>query len=306
VITHLQDEISFDKILVIGLGQLGLPVAKYVKEKGFDVYGYDNNQLAMDNAEKQHGIKKLDNFRDVDVFMICISTHREDDISSPQVDGLMAITRKIAKEATNGKLVSIESTVPRGTTRKMFEILEHRFHVVHAPHRWYALEEDVHGVNQLRVIGGVCDCCLRTGIRFYNGVEHEETSDLEYYSGTKSYRSLHIPMYSVSTVELAELSKIIENADRYLQIAFAEDLYMFCKANRISFAELRDAVNTKWNVNILEPRDGIGGHCIPKDTRMFLESSEIKSKILIAAQEVDKNYRKYIEEMVKDLRQINH
>ena len=306
VITHLRDEISFDKILVIGLGQLGLPVAKYVKEKGFDVYGYDNNQLAMDNAEKQHGIKKLDNFRDVDVFMICISTHREDDISSPQVDGLMAITRKIAKEATNGKLVSIESTVPRGTTRKMFEILEHRFHVVHAPHRWYALEEDVHGVNQLRVIGGVCDCCLRTGIRFYNGVEHEETSDLEYYSGTKSYRSLHIPMYSVSTVELAELSKIIENADRYLQIAFAEDLYMFCKANRISFAELRDAVNTKWNVNILEPRDGIGGHCIPKDTRMFLESSEIKSKILIAAQEVDKNYRKYIEEMVKDLRQINH
>jgi len=306
VITHLQDEISFDKILVIGLGQLGLPVAKYVKEKGFDVYGYDNNQLTMDNAEKQHGIKKIENFRDVDVFMICISTHREDDISSPQVDGLMAITRKIAKEATNGKLVSIESTVPRGTTRKMFEILEHRFHVVHAPHRWYALEEDVHGVNQLRVIGGVCDCCLRTGIRFYNGVEHEETSDLEYYSGTKSYRSLHIPMYSVSTVELAELSKIIENADRYLQIAFAEDLYMFCKANRISFAELRDAVNTKWNVNILEPRDGIGGHCIPKDTRMFLESSEIKSKILIAAQEVDKNYRKYIEEMVKDLRQINH
>jgi UDP-N-acetyl-D-mannosaminuronic acid dehydrogenase len=306
MITHLKDEISFDKILVIGLGQLGLPVAKYVKEKGFDVYGYDNNQLAMDNAEKQHGIKKIDNFRDVDVFMICISTHREDDISSPQVDGLMAITRKIAKEATNGKLVSIESTVPRGTTRKMFEILEHRFHVVHAPHRWYALEEDVHGVNQLRVIGGVCDCCLRTGIRFYNGVEHEERSDLEYYSGTKSYRSLHIPMYSVSTVELAELSKIVENADRYLQIAFAEDLYMFCKANRISFAELRDAVNTKWNVNILEPRDGIGGHCIPKDTRMFLESSEIKSKILIAAQEVDKNYRKYIEEMVKDLKQINH
>ncbi len=306
MINHLKDDISFDKILVIGLGQLGLPVAKYVKEKGFDVYGYDNNQLTMDNAEKQHGIKKIENFRDVDVFMICISTHREDDISSPQVDGLMAITRKIAKEASNGKLVSIESTVPRGTTRKMFEILEHRFHVVHAPHRWYALEEDVHGVNQLRVIGGVCDCCLRTGIRFYNGVEHEERSDLEYYSGTKSYRSLHIPMYSVSTVELAELSKIIENADRYLQIAFAEDLYMFCKANRISFAELRDAVNTKWNVNILEPRDGIGGHCIPKDTRMFLETSEIKSKILIAAQEVDKNYRKYIEGMIKDLKQINH
>ena len=297
----------FNKILIVGLGQLGLPVAKYVKEKGFDVYGYDNNELAMDNAEKQYGIKKIDNFSDIDVFIICISTHRQDDISSPQVDGLMAITRKIAKEATNGKLVSIESTVPRGTTRKMFEILEHRFHVVHAPHRWFALEEDLHGVNQLRVIGGVCDCCLRTGIRFYDGVTHpDEKDNLGYYTGNKSYKTLGIPMYSVSTVELAELSKIVENADRYLQIAFAEDLYMFCKANGISFAELRDAVNTKWNVNILEPRDGIGGHCIPKDTRMFLESSEIKSKILISAQEVDKDYRKYIERMVKDVNQINH
>ncbi len=113
-------------------------------------------------------------------------------------------------------------------------------------------------------------------------------------------------MYSVSTVEIAELCKIVENADRYMQIAFAEDLYMFCKANSISFSELRDAVNTKWNVNILEPRDGIGGHCIPKDTRMFLESSEIKSKILIAAQEVDKDYRKYIQGMVKDVNQVNH
>lgn len=307
LINHTKDEISFEKILVMGLGQLGLPVAKYVKEKGFDVYGYDNNPLVVENAERQYGIKKVDNFRDIDVFMICISTHREDDISSPQIDGLMAITRKIAKEATNGKLVSIESTVPRGTTRKMFEILEHRFHVVHAPHRWYALEEDLHGVNQLRVIGGVCDCCLRTGIRFYDGVDHgEEKEDLAYYSGNKSYRSLGIPMYSVSTVELAELSKIVENADRYLQIAFAEDLYMFCKANRISFTELRDAVNTKWNVNILEPRDGIGGHCIPKDTRMFLESSEIKSKILMSAQEVDKDYRKYIEGLVKDVNKINH
>jgi UDP-N-acetyl-D-mannosaminuronic acid dehydrogenase len=307
VINHTKDEISFEKILVIGLGQLGLPVAKYVKDKGFDVYGYDNNERAMDNAEKQFGIKKIDNFSDIDVFIICISTHREDDISSPQIDGLMTITRKIAKEATNGKLVSIESTVPRGTTRKMFEILEHRFHVVHAPHRWYALEEDLHGVNQLRVVGGVCDCCLRTGIRFYDGVEHaDEKENLGYYRGNKSYKSLGIPMYSVSTVEIAELSKIVENADRYLQIAFAEDLYMFCKANGISFTELRDAVNTKWNVNILEPRDGIGGHCIPKDTRMFLESSEIKSKILISAQEVDKDYRKYIERMVKDVNQINH
>ena len=47
-------------------------------------------------------------------------------------------------------------------------MLNHRLHVAHAPHRWYALEEKEHGVNQLRVIGGVCDCCLRVAMQFYD------------------------------------------------------------------------------------------------------------------------------------------
>ena len=54
-------------------------------------------------------------------------------------------------------------------------------------------------------------------------------------------------------------------------------------------------MNTKWNVEILEPRDGIGGHCLPKDTKMFVNSSNtIKSKILQAAMEIDEDYREYI------------
>ena len=113
---------------------------------------------------------------------------------------------------------------------------------------------------------------------------------------SKSSKSLGIPMHPVSDIEIAELAKIVENADRYLQIAFAEDLYLYCQANNISFPELRDAINTKWNVHILEPREGIGGHCLPKDTKMFLQSSKsIKSKILQAAIEVDQDYRRYRE-----------
>ena len=145
-----------DKVLVIGLGQLGLPVAKYVKEKGFDVYGYDISQKAIQRAEKIAAIKKADNFSEFDVYIICISTHKPDDMFTPQIDGLLSIVQeKIAKEAKNGALVSIESTIPRGTSKKVFEMLNHRLHVAHIPHRWYALEEREHGVNQLRVVGGV-------------------------------------------------------------------------------------------------------------------------------------------------------
>ena len=113
---------------------------------------------------------------------------------------------------------------------------------------------------------------------------------------SKTRKSLGIPMHPVSEIEMAELAKIVENAHRYLQIAFAEDLYLYCQANNINFPELRDALNTKWNVHILEPREGIGGHCLPKDTKMFLQSSQsIKSKILTAAVEVDEEYRQYIQ-----------
>ena len=108
--------------------------------------------------------------------------------------------------------------------------------------------------------------------------------------------SLGIPMHPVPEVEIAELTKIVENAHRYLQIAFAEDLYLYCQANNINFAELRDSLNTKWNVNVLEPREGIGGHCLPKDTKMFLNSSKsIKSKIIEAAVQIDAEYRRYRE-----------
>jgi UDP-N-acetyl-D-mannosaminuronic acid dehydrogenase len=324
------------KVLIVGLGQLGLPVAKYVKERGFDTYGYDISLTAMERAERIAGIKKADEtifdnneLNDFDVFIISVSTHKQDDMFSPQTDGLLSVVEKVSRHAKNGALVSIESTIPKGTSKKVFELLNHRLHVVHAPHRWYALEEKEHGVNQLRVIGGVCDCCLKVGMQFYDGrtgtvYPHNSVSDMSYdnYDMTSSsvpkytysndlqsakssdngngkgngleQNSLNIPMHPVSTIEIAEITKIVENAHRYLQIAFAEELYLYCQENNMSFSELRDALNTKWNVNILEPREGIGGHCLPKDTKMFLESfsKQLRGTILAAAIQADQRYRK--------------
>ncbi|MFL6343892.1 MAG: winged helix-turn-helix domain-containing protein [Nitrososphaeraceae archaeon] len=320
---------QFNKILIVGLGQLGLPVAKYVKEKGFDdVYGYDISPKAIDRAEKTAGIKKATDFSDFDVYIICVSTHKPEDMFSPYIEGLLSVIGRISKEAKrNGALVSIESTIPRGTSNKVLEILGHRLHVAHAPHRWYALEEKEHGVNQLRVVGGVYDCCLEAAMQFYNGgnsssgvsnsnsstcvIADADNDSILTQTGNNNINtnnnkpvtrtSLGIPMHPVSKIEVAEMTKTIENAHRYLQIAFAEDLYLYCQANNINFSELRDALNTKWNVNILEPREGIGGHCLPKDTRMFLQSSKsIKSKILTAAVEVDQDYRRYRQQLSRN------
>src|SRR5918994_878405 len=271
------------KVLIIGLGQLGLPVAKYVKEKGFDVYGYDISQKAIERAEKIAAIKKADNFGEFDVYIICISTHMPDDLFTPQIEGLLSIVQeKIAKEAKNGALVSIESTIPRGTSKRVFEMLNHRLHVAHIPHRWYALEEKEHGVNQLRIVGGVCDCCLKAAVQFYGqinvnndnnsilmgdtGIEITPTTMDDAIAATTSTFSasaigknndidyttpnLGIPLHPVSDVEIAEITKIAENAHRYLQIAFAEDIYLYCQANGINFPELREAIKTPLAPNL--------------------------------------------------------
>ena len=297
---HIESETQIKKVLVIGLGQLGLPVAKYVKESGFETFGYDINPLREENAEKNYGIKSIEGFDDIDVFILCVSTHDPNDEYTPYLDGLFSLSQKISREAKNGSLVSIESTVPKGTSKKIFEILNHRLHVAHAPHRWYALEEDVHGVNQIRVIGGVSDCCLKIALQFYDSgnevLELPDNTTSNKICDKPKTNSLGIPMHPVSEIEIAELTKIIENADRYMQIAFSEDLYLYCQTNNVNFGELREALNTKWNVNILEPRDGVGGHCLPKDTKMFLQSSKsLKSKILMAAMEVDQDYRRFRE-----------
>jgi len=196
---------SSSKVLVIGLGQLGLPVAKYIKDRGgFDTYGYDISTKAMDRAQKIAGIKRIGDNNNKD------------------------------KDKENG---------------------ENNNYIV---------------------------------------IDEEEQLQQQHNTVNPHKKSLDIRMHAVPQIEIAEITKIAENAHRYLQIAFAEDLYLYCQANNINFAELRDALNTKWNVNILEPRDGIGGHCLPKDTKMFLQSSKsIRSKILASAIEVDEDYRRY-------------
>ena len=231
------EPIHINKVLVIGLGQLGLPVARYVNERGLDVYGYDISSEAMERAEKTTGIKQAANFSGFDAYIICVSTHKQEDMFSPQIDGILSIVERLSKEAKDGALVSIESTIPLGTSKKVSEILNHRLHVVHAPHRWYTLEEKEHGVNQLRVVGGVRDCCLRVAMQFYDGsgskidnvnsVTAQEHTDyihiLDANYHERNIRHTHAPS---TEVEIAELTKIIENAHRYLQIAFAE-IYIY-------------------------------------------------------------------------------
>lgn len=266
------------RILVIGLGQIGYSNAEYMTSCGLSVDGFDINEKAMQRALENKVIQnKATSFKGYDYYIICISTHRPENMFMPFLDGLFDITKRLAHEGKTGALVGIDSTVTRGTSNKVKQILGHRLHVVHVPHRFYVHEKEEHGVRQTRVLGGCEPCCVREARYFY--------ADL-----------LKIPIHIVNPVDIAELTKIAENSYRFLEIAFAEELKMMCDYSDIDFNELRNAINTKWNVKVLEAKEGIGGHCLPKDSQMFLDFSNdvLVTSLIRAAKLIDQQYRFHI------------
>ena len=103
------------------------------------------------------------------------------------------------------------------------------------------------------------------------------------------YKALKIPLYPLSSLEVAEATKIAENAHRYVQIAFAEELKLIAEKIGLDFEEWRDAVNTKWNVDLPEARTGIGKECLPKDTA-FLALLDPNATLLRGAMKANENY----------------
>ncbi len=240
------------KICVAGLGQVGLPTAEYILSKGFVVHGYDLSEFATKRAEAR-GIKSTTDWSsipDCDVYVLCVSTLINGEI--PDVAPIIEVSRLISKRVSKGTLVSFESTLPVGTSRSAYtNIFGGKGRVIHVPHRFWPAEAVKHGVNQPRVIGGINGDSLEKGQELYG-------------------KGLSIPLHPVSSIELAEMTKIAENGCRYVEIAFAQELRMICEKLGMDFNKVRDACNTKWNINIKEARDGVGGHCLPKDIRYLL------------------------------------
>jgi len=247
------------KVLIIGLGEIGLATAEYLSSLGMAVDGYDINGKAWERAKKKQAIQDAPrDLSEYDYYIVCVSTHNHANLLVPDLEGIYDIANKLAAEGKPGSLVCIDSTITVGTSRKFLEIVGHKMHIAHIPHRYYSNQKDQHGVRQIRVVGGCEPCCLNAATEFYNDC-------------------LGIPLFQVDPIEVAEASKLVENASRFLQIAFTEEIKLLCDKMGLSYTTLRKAVNSKWNIELLEAREGINGHCLPKDSHMY---SDLVTKFL--------------------------
>jgi len=265
-------------VCVLGLGEVGLPTARYVQGKGVKVWGYDISQKAVERARKAGVVNSTNNWKRVppcDAYIICVSTGLKE--KKPDLSQVIKACVRIKSRANPSAipLVCIESTVTPNLCQRVFkETFDRKVHLVHVPHRYWAEDPKKHGVRQMRVIGAIDADSLEAGLKFYRDV-------------------LHIPLHAVSSAEEAEMSKIVENAYRYVQIAFAEELRMICEKIGIEFSDVREACNTKWNIDIPESRDGIGGHCIPMGIQ-YVASLKAFSTLLECAMNADEQYRKWL------------
>jgi len=261
------------RVCVIGLGNVGRPTASYIHEHGFPVYGYDIDPRKISQLNPVTAFSEWSEVPECSIYVVCVNTGWKN--GKPDMTNVFDACQKIAEKKENKPLICIESTVAVGTCRKVAEMFD-EVYLAHVPHRFWAGDPHNHGVKQVRVIGAL---------------------NYESLIRAKSfYESMDIPLYPVSSLEVAELVKITENAYRFVQIAFVEQLRLICEKHGILFEEVRKSANTKWNVELLEARDGIKGECLPKDIRYLATLEE--SPLLQGAIETDERYKNFIKRKI--------
>jgi len=262
------------KIAIIGLGYVGLPLAVGFAEKGFSVLGLDSDKSKVEKINKgQSYIKDIPSsdlekiikkrnlsattdkkiLKQVDVIIICVPTPL-DKHNQPDISLLQNATKTISKFIKKNQLIILESTTYPGTTREvLLPILEKSglkvgqdFFLAFSPERIDPGNKKYTVKNIPKVIGGITP-------------EGSKLTSL-------LYKSFINKTVIVSSPEIAEMTKLLENIFRVVNISMIDELALLCDKMKIDIWEVIKAAKTKpYGFMPFYPGPGIGGHCIKVD-----------------------------------------
>jgi UDP-N-acetyl-D-mannosaminuronic acid dehydrogenase len=289
-------------VSVIGLGYIGLPTAAILASRGVDVIGVDVNQNAVDiinqgkihivepelnilvrEAVEKDQLKAVIKPEKVDVFMVAVPTPFKGNYK-PDLSYIKSAAKAIAPVLEKGNLVILESTSPVGTTEKMMEWMkaerpdlsfpefgsndsQYDIAIAHCPERVLPGHVIRELVENDRIIGGVTIQCA------------ERARDL--------YKIFVEADCLITDCRTAELSKLVENSFRDVNIAFANELSLICDKLDINVWEMIKLANRHPRVNILQPGPGVGGHCIAVDPWFIVDSAPDEAKLIRTARLVN-------------------
>lgn len=263
-----------EKIAIVGLGYVGLPIAIAFAKKA-EVIGYDINKRKINlynmgkdptNEVGEEGIKGTNveftsdqtRLRDAKFLIVAVPTPINDD-HAPNLDPLIAASKIVGKNITKGSIVVYESTVYPGCTEEVcIPIIENEsglkcgidFKVGYSPERINPGDK-VHRLNNIsKIVSGNDEDALEQIQKVYDLV-------------------IDVGTFPVSNIKTAEAIKVVENSQRDINIAFMNELAMVFDRMGIDTNEVVMGMNTKWNA--LGFRPGlVGGHCIGVDPYYFI------------------------------------
>lgn len=293
--------IAFNKVVMVGLGYIGLPTAAVLASRGVNVHGVDINQKAVDIingggihivepdlAAVVHGVVKSGFLKastkpaPADAFIIAVPTPFKGDYE-PDLDYVQAAAESIAPHLIKGNLVILESTSPVGATEQMIGWLsaarpDLKFPVVNGDdtpdiHVAYCPERVLPGqvirelVQNDRVIGGMTVQCSAKAAALYKIFVEGECI--------------------ITNPRTAEMCKLTENSFRDVNIAFANELSLLADRFGINVWELIQLANRHPRVNILQPGVGVGGHCIAVDPWFIVHGAPDIARLIHTARTVN-------------------
>lgn len=292
-------------VVMVGLGYIGLPTAALIASRALHVTGVDIHQHVVDTINKgqihivepdldglvHHVVRK--SFLKAtlhpvtaDVYLIAVPTPFKDNYV-PDVSYVLAAVSKITPTLEKGALVILESTSPVGTTRliekqiyKDRPELEGHIFIAYCPERvlpgniLYELKHND------RAIGGINKISTQKAIDFYK----------HFVVGT-----LH-----PTNAKTAEMVKLVENASRDNQIAFANELSIICDKAGINVWDMIALANKHPRVNILNPGTGVGGHCIAVDPWFIVSEFPEESGLIKKSRETNNYKTQWVLEKIKN------
>lgn len=297
------------RICVVGLGYVGLPLARLFSTK-YETIGFDMNQQRVDmlnaahdstlevsdellkEAIEQHGFKcttNIDDIRNCNFYIVAVPTP-VDVNNRPDLKPLLSASETIGKVLKKGDIIVYESTVYPGVTEEeCIPMVEKTSGLV------FNVDFFV-GYSPERINPGDKDHTVETIKKVTSGSTPQVADIID-----KVYNSILINgTYKASSIRVAEASKIIENSQRDINIAFMNELAKIFNAMGIDTSDVIEAASTKWNFIKLKP-GLVGGHCISVDPYYLIQKAQIYGvfpRIMSAARRLNDGMGDYVANQV--------
>lgn len=299
------------RLAILGMGYIGLPTAVALATRGIEVIGVDVNPeivaavsrgevpfvepdlaISVSGAVAMGRLTATTETPEADAYIIAVPTPFNGDHTA-DLSFVQKAVEQVAPKLRPGNIVVLESTSPPGTTQKLAQWISAQrpdlrmpddaepspdIFIAHCPERVLPGRIMIEMITNDRVVGGLTPRCAERAASIYRVFAQGEIL--------------------LTDAASAEMAKLVENAYRDVNIAFANELSLIAESLHIDVWEVIRLANRHPRVKILSPGPGVGGHCIPVDPWFIVSAAPLLSPLIRTAREVNDRRPHHVAEQV--------